>query len=130
LGVAPVVLNLVDLAKFGGFYQIGPDFSGFFPRKWDLSPKRAQKEGGSWDFDPQLKFYINKACLSILRGKIQQNDEEFVKFKPFLCREAIEEASFGGHFWEFYSTFFSVVYCIRFLRQRRTQHSLSETKLM
>jgi hypothetical protein len=112
------------------FTKFGPDFSGFLPRKWDLSPKRAQKEGGSWDFDPQLKFYINKACLSVLEVQKQQNDEEFVKFKPFLCREAIEEASFGGHFREFYSIFFSVVCCIRFLRQRRTQQSLSETKLM
>jgi hypothetical protein len=35
-GYVLVVLNLADLAKFGGL-----DFSGFFPRKWDLNPKRA-----------------------------------------------------------------------------------------
>ena len=56
---APVVPNLADLAKFV------PEFSGLLPRKWDLGPKRAQKEGGSRDFDPQLKLYINKARLSV-----------------------------------------------------------------
>jgi hypothetical protein len=57
------------------FTKSGPDFSGFFPRKWDLSPKRAQKEGGSWDFDPQLKIYLTRPVFHGKEVHKQQNDE-------------------------------------------------------
>jgi hypothetical protein len=84
-------------------------------------PKRGQKVGGKLDFDPQLRIYINHRFLTVQGGSEQQNVEDFVKLKPFLCREAIEEANFGGHFRELRSTFFSVVSCVGFLRSRRTQ---------
>ena len=41
--------------------------------------------------------------------------------KPFLCREAIEEANFGGQFRELHSTLFSAVNFVGFLRSIRAQ---------
>ena len=41
--------------------------------------------------------------------------------KPFLCREAIEESNFVGHFWELRSSIFSAFSCVGFLISRRTQ---------
>jgi hypothetical protein len=38
----------------------------------------------------------------------------------FVCREAIEEANFGGHFRELRSIFFSHVNFVGFLRSRKT----------
>jgi len=45
----------------------------------------------------------------------------FWSSKPFLCREAIEEANFGDQFRELRSTFFSVVGYVGFLKSRRTE---------
>jgi hypothetical protein len=41
--------------------------------------------------------------------------------KPFLCREAIEESNFASHFWELWSSDFSVIYFVGFQRPGRTR---------
>jgi hypothetical protein len=61
-------------------------------------PKKSPERGGKLGFRPPTQILYKQSMFECFGGKIQQNDEEFVKFKPFLCREAIEEASFGGHF--------------------------------
>jgi hypothetical protein len=43
------------------------------------------------------------------------------KTNPFLCREALEESTFAGHFWELRSSVFNVVSFVEFLRFGRTR---------
>jgi hypothetical protein len=70
----------------------------------------------------QLEIYINQSFLAALKGvHKRRNVEEIVKPKPFLCREAIEESDFAGHFRELRSSIFSVVSCVGFLISKITQ---------
>jgi hypothetical protein len=48
-------------------------------------------------------------------------DEGLLSQKPLLCREAIEERTFGGHFWEPLSSDLGVVNFDGFMRSGRTQ---------
>jgi hypothetical protein len=61
---------------------------GFFPFLEDLEPRLRPNLGRKLGCDPQLKFYLNPTFFPWKTSSEQQNDEEFVKSKPFLCREA------------------------------------------
>jgi hypothetical protein len=93
----------------------------FFPKRGDVSPERGPNHGGKLNFDPQYLNIHDQAYFQWKRCLEQQKSEVFVKLKPFLCREAIEEANFGGHFRELHSTFFSSISCVGLLRSRITQ---------
>jgi hypothetical protein len=97
------------------------DFGRFLPKIEDIEPFLRPYLGGKLGGEPQLKLYINHRFLTVQEVQNRRNVEEFMKPKTFLCREAIEEAKFGGQFWELRSTFFSSVSCVGFMRLRRTQ---------
>jgi hypothetical protein len=88
---------------------------GFFGGIW--SPKRGQILRKSWDLILNSNIIKNRGSFQPWEVQKQQNN---TNPKSFLCREAIEEANFGGQFWELRSTFFSVVSCVGFLRSSRT----------
>jgi hypothetical protein len=50
--------------------------------------------------DNQLQIYKNQACLRPWRIVKEELCRRESKPKPFLCREAIEEQTLAGHFWE------------------------------
>jgi hypothetical protein len=82
-------------------------------------------EARSWEevgrLLPTSNLYKPEVLGSLREVQKRRNADRIVKPKSFLCREAIEERNFAGHFWELRSTVFSVVSCVGFLRSRRTQ---------
>jgi hypothetical protein len=94
-----------DLSIFGG--------------SWALFEARSWGEVGRWL--PTSGLYKPEALEAMGGGSEQRNVVEIVEAKPFLCREAIEERTFAGHFWELRSSVFSAVSFDGFLRSGRTR---------
>jgi hypothetical protein len=91
------------------FIDLWPDIGRFWPFLEDLGPFLSPYLGEKLGYGYQLQAYINHRLLKP-RGKFRaRNSIEILRQSQFLCREAIEESTFGGHFWELWSSDFSFV---------------------
>jgi hypothetical protein len=93
---------------------------GFFPFLGDLGPFLRPYLGGKLGDGYQLQAYKNQRLLEAIgrfrAGLCCKNIEP----NPLSCREAIEEGTFAGHFWELRSSNLGVVSFDGFLRSGRT----------
>ena len=99
------------------FKPVWGDFGHFWRI---LSPFDARSWGEVGSLLPTSSLYKPKALEAkrrFITGKWWRIEEP----KPFLCREAIEESNFAGHFRELHSFVFTVVSFDGFLRYGRTQ---------
>jgi hypothetical protein len=89
------------------------DFINIIERFWsflgDIGPFLRPNLGGKLGDGYQLQIYINQGFLKPKRRFREGLWWIFSKPKPFLWREAVEESTFAGHFWELRSSDLSVV---------------------
>jgi hypothetical protein len=113
VGFLTILYDFIDFsASFGRFWPLLEDLELF------LRPDLGRKLGVCY----QLEIYINQRFLEALKGvHKRRNVEEIVNPKPFLCREAIEESNFAGHFTRASFIRFQCRQLCGFLRYKRTQ---------
>jgi hypothetical protein len=90
-------------------------------RYWALFEARSWEEVGRWL--PTSGLY--KPGLLEAMGEISGGSEQvyavgLLSQRPLLCREAIEERTFAGHFWEPRSSDLGAVSFDGFMRSGRT----------
>jgi hypothetical protein len=88
---------------------------------WALFEARSWEEVGRWL--PTSDLYKPGLLEAMGRsgGSEQVYAVRIVEPKPLLCREAIEERTFAGHFWEPRSSDLGVVSFDGFMRSGRTR---------
>jgi hypothetical protein len=62
--------------------------------------------GVSWEVTPNLEYIYKPEFFDSPKRFRNSRMLNILEAKPFLCREVIEEANFGGHFRELRSAFF------------------------
>jgi hypothetical protein len=106
------VMILMDF--FNRFLEILSIFGG----SWALFEARSWGEVGRWL--PTSGLYKPGLLEAMGGGSEQVYAAEIVEPKPLSCREAIEECTFAGHFWELRSSDLGAVSFDGFLRSGRT----------
>jgi hypothetical protein len=84
----------------------------FWPILGDIGPFLRPDLGGKLGYGYQLQIYINQDFLEQWEDIQSRFMLNIFHPKPFLCREAIEERTFAGHFWELWSSDFSVIFLL------------------